>query len=278
MNDADPNAVQREYWNTRTAWIDFQDRMDSQLEDLGRAAIERLGGLTGATVLDIGCGCGHTSLQLREAGAARVVGLDISVPMLAVATERVTAGGIDGVTFRAADVQVDDLGGPYDAVYSRFGVMFFSDPVAAFARTRAATRPGGSMSFVCWQGVADNPWMTVPNRAAMTVVEFPSRGENAADPFAFSDPDHVRSILADAGWSDVEITDFRREVQLGGGASLEDTVELMIELGPSKAALEGRDTATHEAVRAAIGDALAPHQRDGGVWLPSATWVVTARA
>ena len=121
--------------------------------------------------------------------------------------------------------------------------------------------------------------MTVPNRAAMTVVDFPPRGENAADPFAFGDPEFVERTLTAAGWSNVHIAEERRSVALGGGEGLDQAVELMIELGPSKAALEGRDRATHQAVHDAIREALEPHvDADGAVTLPGATWVVTATA
>lgn len=276
---SEPNAIQREYWNTRRAWVDYQDQMDRQLDAFGRAAIEALGPLEGRRVLDVGCGCGHTTMQLADAGAGAVLGLDISEPMVAVAQRRVAEGGYDDVRIEVADVQTASLAGSFDAVASRFGVMFFADPVEAFANLHSATVPGSPLGFVCWQPVSENPWMTVPNRAAMTVIDFAPRGENAADPFAFGDPEWVESVLTTAGWSSVEATSVVRPVSLAGGGDVDDAVDLMIELGPSKAALEGRDAATHERVRNAMREALTPHVGDdGAVSLPGATWVVTARA
>ena len=276
----DPNAAQREYWNTRRAWIDHQDGMDRQLDASGRAAMATLGDLSARRVLDVGCGCGHTSLQLADAVGAEglVVGLDISVPMTGVAADRARAAGCEHLSFVAADAQTVDPGGPYDAVFSRFGVMFFSDPAAAFANLRSAVVAGGQLAFVCWQPVSENPWMTTPNRAAMSIIEFPPRGESAADPFAFGDPDFVRVILHEAGWTDVEIVPHVIDVAMGGGGSIDDAVELMIELGPAKAALEDQPESTRNKVRAAMAEALAPYERDGGVWLTGSTWLVTATA
>jgi SAM-dependent methyltransferase len=276
----DPNATQRDYWNSRRAWIDHQDAMDRQLDGFGRAAMATLGDLEGRAVLDIGCGCGHTSLQLGEAvgRSGKVRGLDISAPMVAVAEGRARAAGLDQVTFEVGEAQLDDPGSGYDAVFSRFGVMFFADPVAAFANLRHAARPGAPLGFVCWRDVSRNPWMTTPNRAAMTVVEFPPRGPGAADPFAFGDPDLVRGILEDAGWSEVELTDLTVELALAGGDPLDEVVELTIELGPARAALEGQSASKYDEVRAAVRAALEPHERDGAIRLSGSTWVVTARA
>ena len=279
MSD-DPNAVQREYWNTRTAWIDHQDDMDRQLDGFGRLGIAALGDISGRRVLDVGCGCGHTSLQLAVAVGAtgNVVGLDISVPMTGVGTRRAAGAGFGRLRFVAADAQTDDLGGPYDAVFSRFGVMFFADPVTAFGNIRSAVVTGAPLSFVCWQPVSENPWMTTANRAAMAIVDFAPRGVGAADPFAFGDPEQVRTILGDAGWADVEIVPHVTDIAIGGGGTVDEAVELMIELGPAKAALEGQAATKCDEVRAAMRAALAPHHHGGAVWLSGATWLVSARA
>ena len=161
------NAAQIDYWNTLAGlvWVRFQAQLDRQIEPLGLAAMAALAPAPGETILDIGCGCGQTTVglaaQLAPGGA--VVGVDISEPMLEVARHRPKPGGGAPVTFRRADAQVDDLGREaFDAAFSRFGVMFFADPAAAFANIRAALKPGGRLAFVCWRQMTENPWMAAP--------------------------------------------------------------------------------------------------------------------
>ena len=279
-----PNAAQEEYWSVRGyTWIEFQERMDRQLDAFGSAAMAKLGPIDDKRVLDVGAGCGHTTLQLAEnIGGGEVIGVDISGPMLDRARERaaqqIWGKTVPRIRFITADAQAGELGGPYDCVFSRFGVMFFADPIIAFRNLHDVTEPGGRLAFVCWQGVKHNPWMTVPNRAAMTVVEFPQRGPGAADPFAFGDPDHVRTILAESGWQDVDISPHVMDIALGGGGSVEEVTPLMIDLGPTKAALEGQSPQTRHQVEQVIAEALRPHERDGDVVLSGATWIVSARA
>ena len=268
------NETQREYWRNRRAWVDRQEQMDSQLEVFGLAAIEALGDISGTKVLDVGCGCGHTTLELHSrVGNGKVVGVDISDKILEVARSRSN----EAIKFVEADAQVNELGGPYDAIFSRFGVMFFEDPVAAFGNLKAASTSAGRLSFVCWQQPAQNPWMTVPNRTALEFVELPSRAPGSPDPFAFSDPNYVSEVLEGAGWINVEIEDFQAEVELGGGVNAMEAAVHAYDFGPFKAVVEEHPEVSPSEIIEAMKRSLEPYQTNRGVVLPGAVWLVTAQ-
>ena len=164
--DAVRNAAQIEYWNEVSGpkWVALDDVINAQIEPVGVAAMDRAEVSASDRVIDVGCGCGPTSLGLaRRASAGRVTGIDISGPMLARARERADAAGLANLSFERADAQTHAFeGGGTDLVFSRFGVMFFDDPVAAFANLGRALTADGRMVFACWQGLGDNAWMRVP--------------------------------------------------------------------------------------------------------------------
>jgi len=207
--DPAANAEQIDYWNTGAGeiWAELQEQLDRQTEPLGREALRALAPQPGERILDIGCGCGQSTLQLAErvGPGGEVVGIDISRPMLEVARGRAVAVASDRVEFLEVDAQTGDLGrGRFDAVYSRFGVMFFGDPAAAFANIRAALKAGGRMAFVCWRPMAENPLMRAPMQAAAPLLPpMPPPDPLAPGPFAFADPERVRRILTEAGFSGV---------------------------------------------------------------------------
>ena len=176
----------------------------------------------GADVLDVGCGCGGTTLAAaRLVAPGQAVGLDLSGPMLARARAGAEAAGLGNAEFRQGDAQVHPLEpGRFGAVLSRFGVMFFADPVAAFANIRSAARPDGRLVFVCWQPLAANQWLLVPGAALAEHV--PPGGFGTGDGpgmFAFADPDRIRQVLAGAGWRDVKVTAEQASILVGGGGS-----------------------------------------------------------
>jgi SAM-dependent methyltransferase len=272
------NAAQVAYWNDAAGrtWASKQDQIDRQIRPLGLAAMDRLAPAPGETLLDVGCGCGDTSLELaRRVGAeGGVLGLDISVPMLEVARQRAAAAGARGLEFREADAQTAALPGGRDAVFSRFGVMFFSDPVAAFCNLRSALKPGGRLAFVCWRPLAENLWMRLPaETAAGLIPPAPPPEPGAPGPFAFADPDRVRWILAEAGFTAVEITPHDEAI---GGLDLEGTVEMSFRVGPLGAILRERPDLA-PMLRDRIREAVSPWLRGEAVYMPSATWMVSAR-
>jgi SAM-dependent methyltransferase len=287
---AAPNAEQDAYWNEQAGpkWVALHEQIDTQIRPLGELIMTRAGLAAGERVLDVGCGCGDTTLALarRVAPGGSVLGLDISAPMLARAGQRLESEDRDAavggqVSFQRADAQTWAFDtDAFDVLFSRFGVMFFADPRAAFANLHRALRPGGRLAFVCWQGVADNPWMLVPMAAALQHLPPPPLPDpGAPGPFAFADPQHVRAILGAAGFTAVGLEPVRMTLTVGGGRDLDQSVEFLLQMGPTARALrDAPDSSVVPRVAAAVRDALLPYATPAGVRMDSASWLVTARA
>ena len=281
LTPAGPNAEQIRYWNEVNAqkWIRFQRAIDDQIGPLGRAAMEKASIRSGERVLDVGCGCGDTTLEIaRRVGPTGLVsGLDLSTPMLAEAARRARDGNVANVRFWNGDAQTHAFSpGEFDLGFSRFGVMFFADPVRAFANLRGALRLGGRLAFVCWQGLDRNPWMAVPMKAAAREIPFPPPSDPfAPGPFAFADPDRVRRILTDAGFTSVAIDAHEETLSIGGGSGLDAAAEFLVQMGPTGSALR-QDPSAEPRVRAAVTEAIAPFLDSDRVKMPSAAWIVLA--
>lgn len=275
---SEPNAAQAAYWNdvAGRSWAEFQEGLDRQVAPLGRRAMAALAPVPGERILDIGCGAGQTSLELARAVGAggSVLGVDLSKPLLEIARRR--AAGVEGLEVGQGDAQTFPFEpGAFDAAFSRFGVMFFSDPPAAFANIRRALKPGGRLAFVCWRRPDENPIMRLPMEAAGSAVPPPSPPEpDAPGPFAFANPDRVRGILANAGFVDVEITPHDEKV---GSGDLETALALALAIGPLGAILR-ENPGLREAVRPRVRAALAAHDGPDGPKLNAAVWIVTARS
>lgn len=273
-----PNAAQAEYWNQQAGptWAEQQAPLDRQLEPLGRKVMAALALQPGERVLDVGCGAGATTLDLAAvvAPGGEAVGIDISRPLLEVARRR--SQGAAGPSFIEGDAQAYPFdGGRFDAVFSRFGVMFFADPKAAFGNLRRALRPGGRLAFICWRPPAENPFMMLPMQAALAHVEAPPPPEpGAPGPFAFADPDRVRAILGAAGFADIAITPNDQKI---GSGDLGTTLALALKVGPLGGLLR-ENPDKREVVIEAVRAALAAHEGPDGVKLDSAAWIVTARS
>jgi SAM-dependent methyltransferase len=270
------NEEQLAYWGGGAGemWSAQQERLDRQLEPLGRAAMAALALQPGECVADIGCGAGTTTMQLADlvGPTGSVSGYDLSAPLLARA--RMSAPQL---SFIQADAQTYAFADRFDALFSRFGVMFFADPIAAFRNLATALKAGGRLAFVCWRSVRENPLMTVPLEAAISTGLPPPEAPvdpTAPGPFAFADPSYVTRILNSAGFEQISLTHHDERV---GGNNLADTLDLTLKVGPLGRMLreqpQYRELAI-DAVRAALADYLTP---EGVVLLPSATWIVTAR-
>jgi len=278
-----PNAAQIAAWNDAVGrtWVKFQEQLDKQLGRIGWRAVEPIKLQPGERVLDVGCGAGATTIDLAKIVGAKgaVTGVDISDTLLGVAREREPKAGSARISWISADAQTYAFrANSFDAIYSRFGVMFFEDPKAAFENLRMAIRDGGRMSFSCWRNVADNPWMTLPLKAAGELVDTPAQAApGAPGPFAFADDRRVRDILESAGWNNVQIEPFDAAI---GGADLDATAQMMTRVGLLGAALReaGADRYMIGAAEDLVREAVRPYLRDGGVFVPSASWIVTARA
>jgi SAM-dependent methyltransferase len=271
MNDA-----QIDYWNgaAGNVWAAQQARLDRQLAPLGRATQQALAARPGERLLDVGCGSGDSTLELGAAvgPAGRVVGVDVSRPLLDVARARRPPAH---VTFVEGDAQTLTFAEPFDGVYSRFGVMFFADPVAAFANLRRALRRGGRLAFVCWRALEENPALTVPVSAAAKLLPPPPPPPDPAapGPFSLADRGRIARLLEAAGFADARIVAHDEAI---GGNDLEATVELAMQVGPLGARLREHPD-RRGAVIDAVRGALAPYLVDGVARLPSASWIVTAR-
>ncbi|HET6953409.1 MAG TPA: methyltransferase domain-containing protein [Acidimicrobiales bacterium] len=275
-----PNVEQVEYWDGSGGkhWVVQQARYDQINGGFGARVVEVLSARRGERVLDVGCGNGALSLAIGPlvAPEGSVLGLDISGPMLAMATTRARAAGLENVRFERGDAQVHALpDAGFDVLVSRFGVMFFDDPHAAFANLARSLRSGGRVVFACWQELLANEWLTVPVGAALAHVPMPELGEpGRPGPFSLADPDRIHSILTAVGFTDVVVDDFQCPMPMG--TAVEDTVAFM--QGTDMAAMLMADVSEDAAAAAweAVRAALAPYAGRNGVVLGGAAWIVTA--
>lgn len=277
-----PNADQIRYWNEIAGpkWVALNDVIAAQIRPLGLLAMERARIAAGERVLDVGCGTGETTLEMgrRVGPSGAVVGVDISAPMLERAREAARAAGAENVTFENVDAQTAALPGPFDVLYSRFGVMFFMDPEAAFANLRRALRSGARLAFVCWRSVQENPWLLVPAMAVAKHLPVPPPDPHAPGPFAFADAARVRDILSRAGFVRIHHEPVDHVLSVAAGASLDEVVGFVMQMGPAAAALREAQPSPEiiARLRAELRDALAPYEGAEGVRMGSAAWIVTA--
>ncbi|RAZ91179.1 SAM-dependent methyltransferase [Mesorhizobium hawassense] len=277
---AQPNTQQAALWNDASgkAWVEMQPILDGVLAPFESLVVDAGYPGEGRTVLDIGCGAGATTLAMarRVGNAGRCVGLDISRPLVALATERARAGEVANASFGVGDAQAYGFeSGIFDAVVSRFGVMFFDDPVAAFSNIRQAARPGGKLAFVAWRSPTENDFMTAAARtAAPFLPPAPAPDPEAPGQFAFADGARVRRILEASGWSSIEVERADVPCQIAEG----DLMTYATRLGPVGAALREVDRATAEKISAALPAAFASFVTDGKARFIAACWLVTALA
>jgi SAM-dependent methyltransferase len=273
------NAEQLEFWNSAggEAWAQHQEQLDRLIAPLGLEALRTLAVEPGERLLDIGCGCGQTTLDLaaRVGPRGRVLGIDISIPMIEVARRRPPPEPGARPEFRLLDAQSGDLGlGVFDAAFSRFGVMFFSDPVAAFANIRGSLQANGRLSFVCWRPLAENPWIQAPLNAAVDFLPpQPPADPWAPGPFAFADAGRVRSLLLDAGFRSVTIEPFDTHI---GGGDIEQMLKLAIRIGPLGSVLR-ENPQLRDRAAGAVRKVLTHYATPQGVMMPAAVWIVLAR-
>ncbi|WP_082769888.1 class I SAM-dependent methyltransferase, partial [Phenylobacterium sp. CCH9-H3] len=274
------NRDQAALWNDAAGrtWAEMQAVLDRMLAPfVDRLVAEAFPG-EGGCVLDIGCGAGATTLAMaRRVGPQGLcLGVDISAPLVAAARERAAADGVAAAAFLEADAQTHGFDpGAFDAVISRFGVMFFDDPEAAFANIRRAARPGAALAFVAWRSPADNPFMTTAARAAAPFLPpTPPAAPDAPGQFAFADGERVRRILDRAGWRDVDVS----PLDLPGEVAEADLMAYVTRLGPVGLAMRDMGETRRGQVAGALRNAFAPLVQDGAVRFTSACWLARARA
>jgi len=272
-------------WNGRSGeqWVANQARLDAMLDAFGDAAIEAAAIGEGEQILDVGCGAGATSqaLAARVGPRGHVLGVDISAPLIDRAREAAPAGA--PLAFELADAGTAALPArAFDLLFSRFGVMFFDDPAAAFAHMRGALKPGGRLAFVCWRGGAENDWVRLPMAAVADLIPLPPPPDpEAPGPFSFGDRGRVARILTDAGFTDVSIAPFDHPVPFGHGdtreAAVDNAVEMAFQVGPLARLLAEQPDEIRAQAAEAVRRAFAAKPGDHSVMIDGAAWIVTAR-
>ncbi|GAA4551207.1 class I SAM-dependent methyltransferase [Streptomyces collinus] len=263
-------------WNgpAGNAWVDLQELLNEMFRPFEELLVEAVAAEHAGSVLDVGCGTGGvTRAVARRAG--HCVGVDISGPMIETARAHAEREGVPA-SFIQADAQEYAFDpGAFDAVVSRFGVMFFSDPVRAFGNLRSAVRDGAGLRCVVWRGPGENPFMTTAERAAAPFLpDLPARRPDQPGQFAFADPERVRRILAESGWAGIDI----QPVDVVCALPEKDLVTYFTRLGPLGMVLPGADERTRAEIVEAVRPAFDPFVQGTEVRYTAACWMVSARA
>jgi SAM-dependent methyltransferase len=230
------------------------------------------------SVLDVGCGNGATTRAAARRGSeGNALGVDLSKGMVALATKLADEEGVENVRFEVADAQTRTFEPEFDRAISRFGVMFFDDPVAAFANIRSALRDGGRVTFAVWQELLANEWLTVPAAGVLQHVKMPELGEaGAPGPFSLGDPDRIRNIFTEAGFDDLGIEPFESPLLMGGRGDLDHAIAFLLRTGMARAMLEDAPPDVVTRATAAAREALEPYVTPDGVLIGGAAWIVSA--
>jgi SAM-dependent methyltransferase len=274
------NADQLAFWDGQggRTWVARQAHTDITLAPVTDALLAFAAPRPGERVLDVGCGCGAPTLELARAvgPSGRVAALDISGPMLVEAEARAMAAGVANVDWRQADPATAALSG-FDLLISAFGVMFFGDPVAAFANMRHAADRRARMAIVCWRSLAENPWMEVPMSAvARHLPPRPKPVPHAPGMFAFADPARVSEVLTAAGWAPPHFERLDIDLDIAAGRGLEQAVEQSTRIGAVNSWLRNEPAEVVSAAVASLREALAPHAEGTSVRLPGAMWLISS--
>ena len=289
MTDASEvdNAIPIEAWNTILfeKFCRFRWQLIHGLSGHSDELFRRCPYPPGVTVLDVGCGFGDTAQQIaRQVGpGGSVVGVDCSRNFIDIATDEAKQGKVDNVSFLVADVQTDDLGGPYDYVFSRFGTMFFNMPVPALRNMRRALVPGGELTMIVWRRREDNAWIHDAEERVKEIVPVVSHEDTdevhcGPGPFSMAGADMVSDMLRIAGFDDIRFQRYDSDICVG--QTLQDAVEFAMALGPAGEIirLAGEEGEKRKAqVITALQELMSRYERPDGIWAGSSTWIITAK-
>jgi SAM-dependent methyltransferase len=282
MSDAPPAPTHDWNGDSGDRWAANLARLDRMLQDFGDAAVAAADAKPDEHILDVGCGSGTSTFALARCvgPGGHVLGVDISEQLVAIARAATPAHA--PVEFRLADAATAPLRPEqFDLLFSRFGVMFFGDPVAALAHMRRALKRGGRLAFVCWRSARENDWVRLPMSAIQDIVDLPPVDPDAPGPFAFGDRERLARLLAAAGFTAIDIAPFDSPITYGRGATreeaIDDALDLAFQVGPLARALtdqpEDIRTRAAEAVRAAFAE----RPGNTSVQIDGAAWIITAR-
>jgi SAM-dependent methyltransferase len=275
------NQTQRDYWETDgpRQYQQFGDTNEALIGPFGQAMLDAAQLRPGERVLDVGCGFGTSTLEAAErvAPSGRVVGVDISAAMLQPARQRIASAGVDNIELLNADAQAYDFeAASFDVVISRFGMMFFEDPQAAFANLARALRAGGRLVFVCPQDPLKSQWVVVAFGAAVAALgRAPDLGApGAPGPFAFADGDRLTQLLTDSGFRAPRLETLTRSFRIG--RTISDAVDFVLSLPESERLFTGAPQETVDAAATALYAGFAPYAGQQGVMMDATAWLVTA--
>jgi SAM-dependent methyltransferase len=227
-------------------------------------------------VLDVGCGCGSTTREVAtRALQGLALGVDLSEKMLTRARERATIQGLRNIEFLQADAQVHPFDAEFDVVISKYGAMFFADPVAAFANLAGATRADGRLTLLAWAGLGANAWVSQIRTALAAGRVLPEPPANAPGPFGLAEPDHARRVLDEAGWRGVRVTEIAEPVRLGDDP--DHAFAFVSQMSITLGLLDGLDTNARDASLERLHETMREAMTHVGVFLPSTSWLIEAR-
>jgi SAM-dependent methyltransferase len=272
------NTDEYEAWNGDSGhrWVVDADRRDQILAPVADALLAAAHLTPGEAVVDIGCGCGATTLAAARAvgSAGSAYGIDLSEPMLGVARRRAETSGLSNITLVQGDVQIHRFPARFDAAISRFGTMFFAEQTAALINIRRGLRPRGRLCLATWQPLVANDWLTIPGAALLRYGSLPGAEASGRGMFAQSDADSVTATLHAAGYADPQIEPV--ELTLALGADPNEAVDYLAGTGPGRAVLDSVPDDQRPAALDAVRAVLADHAEPGGVRLGAAIWIITA--
>jgi|TARA_B110000914_G_scaffold143063_1_gene125237 ubiquinone/menaquinone biosynthesis C-methylase UbiE len=277
------NEEQKDYWTNSAGklWVKDKVEKDNMLEPLGNYALSKFNIIEGMNVLDIGCGTGITTTQIAKKinNIGYVSGLDFSETMINEAIKYSEKLGIKNINFAVKDIQNEELKIlEYDAAFSRFGVMFFSNPIMAFKNIYSALKKNGILTFICWQSQKENPWYNSGLEIVKKYIDVPLPKENSPGPFAYADKSYIHNILTNSGYKDIEFYSYEKDIELFKGLTLESAIREYIESTPifkEKILILG--ALDKEKIFLEIKDIWEPYFKDKHLLFPSKTWVIKCK-
>lgn len=281
MSQSAPQEMASDSWAGEQGekWNTYRDQFEGMIEAAGRAVVAHAGFTAGERVIDIGCGAGITSLWIAGivGDAGQVTGLDLSPTLIATCKARAKQAGLGNIDFVTADAATASPG-TFDHLFSRFGVMFFEDPVAAFRNMRGFIKPGGKVTFACWGPPPQNPWVFDLMAIVARHVELPPPVPNAPGPFAFADPAYLEGILQQGGYGSITLTSWSGDQLLGGpGASPEEATDFLMEATFLGRAIDGQPAEKQARILGEITERLRTFRTEAGVPVKGTVWLVSAR-
>jgi ubiquinone/menaquinone biosynthesis C-methylase UbiE len=280
MSNFDENSEMQKYWNEEggNKWAENIDAVESVLIPMSDKLLEQVAAKSGDLVMDVGCGGGITSIKLAEqvGESGKVLAIDVSEQIIAIGKSRGAA--ISNLDFHLGDAATVNLGdAEFDLITSRFGVMFFDDPIAAFSNMHRALKTSGRLVFLCWRTIEENPWLGEPAAAAFEILPPPADADmpdpTSPGPFSLGNPEHLKNILESAGFNNIDLQSVDMNMPMG---HMDDAVPFLMKLGPAADAVKEATDEEKAAVAVAIRKIMEKYDTSNGVCAPSATWIVKA--